>query len=483
MSQHLHNKVFGIVSEVAHDMHIECYVVGGYVRDAYMGNADSKDIDFVCDRDPISLARSVAQRLPSDAHVSIYKTFGTVMIAFEGIQLEFVGARKESYTLHSRKPEVQHGTLDEDRLRRDFTINTMSISLCKEDYGQLVDPLGGVRDIEQKIIRTPLDPNQTYIDDPLRMLRAVRFACKLGFRIEQTSLEAIIRNKEYIKDLSQERISEEINKIMMSATPSVGWKLLSDTQTLPHILPELELLKGVTEVQIETHNHRHKENFFHTLQVLDNVALRSNNLWLRWAALLHDIGKYDTKRFDPNIGWTFHRHEYIGAKKIPHIFRRLKLPVQKMKYVKKLVSMSSRPSAVTIDATDSAVRRLVFEAGDDMDDLIILCESDMTTQNQARRQRYLSNYARLWKRVEEIEEKDHVRNWQPPLSGTEIMDMLSLTPGREVGVLKDMLKEAILDGDVKNEKQAATDYVYTKAATLGIGAAQSKKTTLEDPNA
>ncbi len=460
-----------LIGQEADKMQLECYVIGGWVRDLFL-HRESKDIDVVVvsSQEPrtksqdaqqpsigIELARSVAKQLGKGAHLSVFKTYGTAQVKKGDIELEFVGARKESYTRNSRNPIVENGTLQEDQNRRDFTINALAICLNADRYGELLDPFGGIEDMEQCIIRTPLDPDITFSDDPLRMMRAIRFATQLGFYLNITTFEAIERNKERIHIITKERIADELNKIMLSRKPSVGWILLDKTGLLPLIFPELAALKGV-----ETKDGRgHKDIFMHTLQVLDNLATQSNNLWLRWAALLHDIGKPRSKKWEPKVGWSFHNHNYLGSKMIPKIFEKMKLPLnEKMRYVQKMVDLHMRPINLIEDTvTDSAVRRLLFEAGDDIDDLMLLCDADITSKNEVKVRQYHANYKLVREKMQEIEEKDRIRNFQPPIGGEEIMQMLNLPPCAEVGRLKNAIKDAILDGIIPNEYEAAKAYL------------------------
>ncbi|WP_172919846.1 CCA tRNA nucleotidyltransferase [Capnocytophaga canis] len=462
----LSNPIFTLISDISEEISLESYVIGGFVRDYILKRKLPKDIDIVSIGSGISLAEKVAEKLPDNPKVSIFKNFGTAMIKCDGLDIEFVGARKESYSSNSRKPYVESGTLKDDQNRRDFTINAMALSLSKSNFGELIDPFNGLSDLENKIIRTPLDPDITYSDDPLRMMRAIRFATQLNFVIEEESLQAIARNKERLKIISNERIVDEFNKILASPKPSVGLKLLYETGLLHYILPELIELKGVEEQD----GQRHKDNFWHTLEVVDNIAENTDNLWLRWSALLHDVGKAPTKRFDKKIGWTFHGHEFLGSKMVYHIFKRLRMPLnEKMKYVQKIVRMSSRPIVIAEDiVTDSAVRRLVFDAGDDFEDLMTLCEADITTKNPKKIKKYRDNFQIVRQKVVEVEEKDHIRNFQPPISGEEIMEVFNLKPSREIGILKDAIKEAILEGKIPNDYTAAKDFMFEKAKKMNL---------------
>lgn len=461
----LTHPIFRMVEKIAGESGESAYVIGGYVRDLIL-KRPSKDIDIVTLGSGIHLAQQVAKEIGDDVRVNVFKNFGTAMLRFGDMEIEFVGARKESYQSNSRKPFVENGTLEDDQNRRDFTINALAISLNKETFGELIDPFDGLRDMDDRIIRTPLDPDITFSDDPLRMLRAVRFASQLYFDIDVDTFEAIQRNIGRLEILSQERMAEELNKIIASPRPSYGFKLLDVSGILQFILPELVALKGTETIQGKSH----KDNFLHTLEVLDHVSDKSNDLWLRWAALLHDIAKPATKKFDPKLGWSFHGHEFLGAKMVHRIFKRLKLPLnEKMKYVEKLVLLHLRPIVLAEDiVTDSAVRRLLFEAGDEIDDLMLLCRADITSKNREKVMRYQQNFNLVEKKLIEIEEKDRVRNFQPPVSGEDIMKHFNIAPCREVGIIKDAIKEAILEGIIPNDREAAWRMMLEEGKKLGL---------------
>jgi putative nucleotidyltransferase with HDIG domain len=464
----LTHPIFTTITEASENLQVDSYVIGGFVRDLILGRGTKKDIDIVAVGSGIELAEKVASMLPNKPKVQVFKTYGTAMLRYNDTDIEFVGARKESYHFESRNPVVENGTLEDDQNRRDFTINALALSLNKATFGQLSDPFSGLEDLNKKIIRTPLDPDITYSDDPLRMMRAIRFATQLDFRIADDSIESITRNADRIKIISGERITDELNKILACPQPSTGFLLLYKTGLLDIILPELTALNNVEEIE----GHTHKNNFYHTLEVVDNICPNTDDVWLRWAALLHDIGKAPTKRFSKKQGWTFHGHEFLGGKMVKRIFERLHMPLnQKLKYVQKMVMMSSRPIVLAQDiVTDSAVRRLVFDAGEDVEDLMTLCEADITTKNANKYRKYHDNFKLVRRKIVEVEERDHVRNFQPPISGEEIMAIFNLKPSREIGVLKEAIKEAILEGEIPNEYEAAYNYMMERAKSLGLQA-------------
>ena len=459
------DNIFKTISSEADKLNQLVFVIGGFVRDKFIKRS-SKDIDIVSLGNGIDLAKKVSNKLNSSS-VKVFKNFGTAMIKINNIEVQFVGARKESYHSDSRNPIVENGTIEEDQNRRDFTINTMAISLNKDSYGLFVDPFNGIKDLKNETIKTPLDPNITFSDDPLRMIRAIRFASQLNFEIEKKTLEAINKNSDRIKIVAQERITEELNKIILSNHPSLGFKLLEKSGLLKIIFPEFQSLKGVEIIN----GKAHKDNFYHTLEVLENILAESqNNLWLRWAALLHDIAKPNTKRFNKIQGWTFHGHEDKGAKMVPLIFRKLKLPLDdKMKYVQKLVMLHLRPISLTNESiTDSALRRLLFDAGDDLEDLMKLCQSDITSKNKEKKMRYLKRFEVVKEKLKDVEDRDRIKNWQPPIDGKEIMELFNIQPCKEVGILKELIKNAILDGVIKNDYNQAKKYLFIKAKEIGI---------------
>ena len=462
----LKHNIFKIISQSAKELDLDCYVIGGFVRDFLLNRGLPKDIDIVAIGNGIKLAKQVSKNLPNKPKVQVFKTYGTAMLRYDDIEIEFVGARKESYSEDSRNPVVENGSLQDDQNRRDFTINALALNLNEKKFGDLLDPFNGIQDLQNKIIRTPLDPNITYSDDPLRMMRAIRFSTQLDFKIEEISLKAISKNNQRIQIITNERIVVELNKILESKKPSVGFLLLEQTGLLDYILPELMALKGIDEIE----GQRHKDNFYHTLEVVDNIAENTNNLWLRWAALLHDIGKAPTKKFSKKVGWTFHGHEFEGSKMVYQLFKRLKMPLNdKMKFVQKMVFMSSRPIVLANEeATDSAVRRLVFDAGEFVDDLMTLCEADITTKNPKKFNQYRNNFKIVRDKIIEVEERDHVRNFQPPISGEEIMSTFNLKPSKEIGIIKEAIKEAILEGEIPNEHKAAYDLMLKEGKRLGL---------------
>jgi putative nucleotidyltransferase with HDIG domain len=464
--QALNNPIFNIIAKASQELNIESYVIGGFVRDYLLERDFKKDIDIVAIGSGIDLALKVAELLPNKPKVQVFKTYGTAMLRYKEIDIEFVGARKESYNQDSRNPIVENGTLIDDQNRRDFTINALAFSLNSNNYGELIDPFNGLDDLQNKIIKTPLSPDITYSDDPLRMLRGIRFASQLHFEIENESLLAIERNAERIKIITGERIVDELNKILSTDTPSIGFLHLYKTGLLEIILPELTALNNVEEIE----GHTHKNNFYHTLEVVDNICPNTDDVWLRWSALLHDIGKAPTKKFNKKQGWTFHGHEFLGSKMVKKIFERLHMPLNnKLKFVQKMVMMSSRPIVLAEDiVTDSAVRRLVFDAGEDVDNLMTLCEADITTKNPTKFKKYHNNFDIVRKKIIEVEERDHVRQFQPPISGEEIMALFNLKPSREIGILKEAVKEAILEGEIPNDYQAAYDFVLKRAEKLGL---------------
>ena len=466
-SSDLTNPIFSTVQLVADKLNLPTYVVGGWVRDLLLKREQEKtDIDFVCLGSGILLAKTVCEKLGNTARLKVFKNFGTAMVNYNEENYEFVGARKESYRDNSRKPIIEDGTLEDDQNRRDFTINAMAIQLNKKKFGILIDPFNGKEDLKNRIIKTPLNPSITYSDDPLRMMRAIRFATQLNFTINSKSFQAINKNADRLSIISQERITDELNKIILSKKPSNGFKMLFKTQLLHQFFPQMIKLQGIETVG----KYSHKDNFYHTIEVLDNISENTNNLWLRWAAILHDIAKPQTKKYEEGHGWTFHAHEFMGGKMVPKIFRQLKLPLnEKMRYVKKLVTLHLRPIVLAQDiVTDSAIRRLLFDAGDDIEDLMTLCDADITSKNPTKVKKYLNNFQLVRNRLKEVEKKDHIRNFQPPVDGLEIMQLFNLKEGKEIGILKDAIKDAILDGEVKNNKKDALIFIIKKAKDINL---------------
>ncbi|HEX8023188.1 CCA tRNA nucleotidyltransferase [Mucilaginibacter sp.] len=463
MQQHLRHPVFSVISRLAGEQNVQAYAIGGFVRDIFL-NRPSKDIDIVIIGNGIAFAETVAAHLK--VKLAVYKNFGTASLKYRDLEVEFVGARKESYRRDSRKPIVENGTLEDDQKRRDFTINALAISLYPDTFGELLDPFNGIIDLENKLIRTPLDPNETFSDDPLRMMRAIRFATQLNFRIDDIAVEAIKATADRISIISQERITDELNKIILSPVPSIGFNYLFDTGLLHKIFPQMTALYGVDYVD----GKGHKDNFYHTLQVLDNICETTDDLWLRWAAILHDIAKPATKRFEPGHGWTFHGHEDRGARMVPKIFAQLKLPLnEKMKQVQKLVQLHLRPIVLSQSiVTDSAVRRLLFEAGDDIEGLMLLCKADITTKNEYKVKKYRNNFELVQQKLKDVEERDSIRNWQPPVTGNDIMTMFGIKEGREVGIIKNQIREAILEGEIPNNREAALNFTINKGLEIGL---------------
>jgi poly(A) polymerase len=466
IKESINNEIFKIISECCEENNLECYVIGGYVRDLLIGKKSAKDIDILVVGNGIRIAENVAKKLKLKSKVTVFKNFGTAMFKYKNFEIEFVGTRKESYNKNSRNPQVSPGSLKDDLNRRDYTINTIGISLNKNSWGKVIDEFNGIDDLKNKVIRTPLEPKKTFSDDPLRMLRGARFASQLNFKIDKKSFDGLISEKDRIKIVSPERISEEINKIINTEKPSIGFKILESVGLLKIILPELTDLKGIEEIE----GQKHKDNFFHTLEVLDNICNNTSNLWLRWAALLHDIGKAPTKKFVKKIGWTFHGHELKGSKMAYRIFKRLNLPLNnKLKYVQKIIYLSSRPIILSNNnITDSAIRRLIFDANEDLDDLLTLCEADITTKNPSRFKKYLNNFQIVREKIKIVEERDSIRNFQPPISGEEIMKYFKLRPSKEIGIIKEFIKNSILDGKIKNDKESAKLLMIEKGKSLGL---------------
>ena len=466
IKESINNEIFKIISECCEESTLECYVIGGYVRDFLIGKKSAKDIDILVVGNGIKIAENVAKKLKLKSKVTVFKNFGTAMFKYKNFEIEFVGTRKESYNKNSRNPQVSPGSLKDDLNRRDYTINTIGISLNKNSWGKVIDEFNGIDDLKNKVIRTPLEPKKTFSDDPLRMLRGARFASQLNFKIDKKSFDGLISEKDRIKIVSPERISEEINKIINTEKPSIGFKILESAGLLKIILPELTDLKGIEEIE----GQKHKDNFFHTLEVLDNICNNTSNLWLRWAALLHDIGKAPTKKFIKKIGWTFHGHELKGSKMAYRIFKRLNLPLNnKLKYVQKIIYLSSRPIILSNNnITDSAIRRLIFDANEDLDDLLTLCEADITTKNPSRFKKYLNNFQIVREKIKIVEERDSIRNFQPPISGEEIMKYFKLKPSKEIGIIKEFIKNSILDGKIKNDKESAKLLMIEKGKSLGL---------------
>lgn len=463
MKQHLQHSVFKKLGNIADKMNVKIYVIGGFVRDIFL-NRPSKDIDILVIGNGIAFAEEAAKELKSQ--LSVFKSFGTAMLRYADLEIEFVGARKESYRSDSRKPIVENGTLEDDQKRRDFTINAMALSLNKATFGELLDPFNGVEDLKSNLVRTPLNPEETFSDDPLRMMRAIRFASQLSFEIDNSALNAIKQNKERIGIVSKERVTDELNKIILSPKPSLGFNYLFDTGLLHHIFPQMVALYGVEVIN----GRGHKDNFYHTLEVLDNISAATDDLWLRWAAILHDIAKPVTKRFEPDHGWTFHGHEDKGARMVPKIFTQLKLPLnEKMKFVQKLVQLHLRPIVLVQDiVTDSAVRRLLFDAGEDIESLMLLCHADVTTKNDYKKKKYRQNFELVKQKLKDVEERDQIRNWQPPISGIDIMETFGIAAGREVGIIKNQIREAILEGEITNSRDEAVSFMIEKAKELGL---------------